>query len=88
MDIPVLHGRGGRVGARGLQGFPGQDSTACGREYHRFPAATAEQIVDIPVPRGRFAGYGTFSSREKRCAVRSAPGVGTGCGLYFIHAGG
>ena len=50
VDIPVPHGRGGRVGVRSLQGFPGQSSTAyCGAD---FPAATAEQNVDIPVPRG------------------------------------
>ena len=28
VDLPVPHARGGRVGVRGLQGFPGQDSTA------------------------------------------------------------
>ena len=31
---------------------PGQSSTAFGGAVHRIPAATAEQIVDIPVPRG------------------------------------
>ena len=41
VDIPVPPGRGGRVGVRGLQGFPGQDSTAFGGSDH----------VDIPVPR-------------------------------------
>ena len=41
VDIPVPHGRGGRVGVRGLQSFPGQDSTA-------FVGAAR---VDIPVPR-------------------------------------
>ena len=51
LDIPVPHGRGGRVGVRSLQGFPGQSSTACG-EARYFPAATAEQIVDTLVPRG------------------------------------
>ena len=51
VDIPVPHGRG-RVGGRGLLGLhPGQSSTAFGGAEH-FPAATAEQIVDIPVPRG------------------------------------
>ena len=50
VDIPVRQGGGGRVGVRSLQGFPGQSSTAyCGAD---FPAATAEQNVDIPVPRG------------------------------------
>ena len=43
VDIPVLHGRGGLVGQRGLQGFsPGQGSTA-------FSGA---DLVDIPVPSG------------------------------------
>ena len=51
VDIPVPLGRGGRVGVRGLQGFPGQDSRAFGEALY-FPAATAEQIVDTPVPRG------------------------------------
>ena len=65
VDIPVPHGRD-RVGG-GLLGFlPGQSSTAFGGA--RFPAATAEQIVDTPVPRDSrvlhyivvfwFAGYG------------------------------
>ena len=50
VDIPVPHGRG-RVGGGGLLGLhPGQSSTAFGGAEHRF--ATAEQIVDIPVPRG------------------------------------
>ena len=51
VDIPVPHGRGGRVGVRSLQGFPGQSSTAFGGARY-FPAATAEQIVDTLVPRG------------------------------------
>ena len=47
IDIPVPRGRG-RVGL-GLH--PGQSSTAyCGADF--LPAATAEQNVDIPVPRG------------------------------------
>ena len=51
MDIPVPHGREGRNAVRSLRGFPGLSSTAyCGARY--FPAATAEQNVDIPVPRG------------------------------------
>ena len=52
VDTPVPHGRG-RVGGGGLFSLhPGQSSTAFGGAEHRFPAATAEQIVDIPVPRG------------------------------------
>ena len=51
VDIPVPHGRG-RVGGGRLLGLhPGQSSTAFGGAEH-FPAATAEQLVDIPVPRG------------------------------------
>ena len=50
VDIPVPHDRGGRDGVRSLQGFPGQSSTAYfGADS---PAATAEQNVVIPVPRG------------------------------------
>ena len=51
VDIPVPQGRG-RDGGGGLLGLhPGQSSTAFGGADHRS-AATAEQIVDIPVPRG------------------------------------
>ena len=50
VDIPVSHGRD-RVGGGLLGLHPGQSSTAFGGAEH-FPAATAEQIVDIPVPRG------------------------------------
>ena len=82
--FPVPHGRGGRVGVRSLQGFPGQSSTAFdGARY--FPAATAEQIVDTLVPRGdrtlhpassssslpvvaKSRGFSTFP-RGKKCAV-------------------
>ena len=52
VDIPVPHGRG-RVGGGGLLGLhPGQSSTAFGGAEH-FPAATAEHLVDIPVPAPR-----------------------------------
>ena len=30
--------------------------------------------------------FSHFSPEEKKCEARSALGVGTGCGLYFIHA--
>ena len=50
VDIPVPHGRGGRVGVRSLQGFPGQSSAFGEARY--FPAATAEQIVDTLVRGG------------------------------------
>ena len=50
VDIPVPHGRD-RVGGGLLGLHPGQSSTAFGGA-EPFPAATAEQIVDIPVLRG------------------------------------
>ena len=60
VDIPVPHDRGGRVGDRSLQGFPGQSSTAyLGAD---FPAATAEQNVVIPVPRGDRTLHSALSS--------------------------
>ena len=48
MDIPVPHGRDGGGGLPGLH--PGQSSTAFSGADHR--SVTAEQIVDIPAPRG------------------------------------
>ena len=51
VDNPVPRFRRGFGG--GLHGLhPGQSSTAFGEADHRVPAATAEQIIDIPVPRG------------------------------------
>ena len=50
VDFPVPRGRVGGGGLFGLH--PGQSSTAFGEAEHCFPTATAEQIVDIPVPRG------------------------------------
>ena len=34
----------------------------------------------------RFIGFSHFSQPEKKCGFGSAPGVGTECGLHFIHA--
>ena len=48
VDIPVPHGRDGREGLLGLH--PRQSSTAFSGADHR--SVTAEQIVDIPAPRG------------------------------------
>ena len=60
VDIPVPHDGGGRVGDRSLHGFPGQSSTAyLGAD---FPAATAEQNVVIPVPRGDRTLHSALSS--------------------------
>ena len=51
VDNPVPRFRRGFGG--GLHGLhPGQSSTAFGEADHRVPAATAEQNVDIPAPRG------------------------------------
>ena len=49
VDIPAVGGSGTGEGLLGL--LPGQSSTAFGGA--RIPAATAEQIVDTPVPHGR-----------------------------------
>ena len=49
VNIPVPHG-GDRVGGGLLGLHPGHSSTAFGGAEH-FPAGTAEQTVDIPVPR-------------------------------------
>ena len=62
MDIPVLHGCD-RVGGGLLGLHPGQSSTAFGGAEH-FPAATAEQIVDIPVPRGDRVLHPALSSSD------------------------
>ena len=48
VDIPVPHGRGRGRGGLGLH--PGQSSTAYLGADHR--SGTAEQIIDIPAPRG------------------------------------
>ena len=48
VDIPVPHGRDGGEGLLGLH--PRQSSTAFSGADHR--SVTAEQIVDIPAPRG------------------------------------
>ena len=100
LNIPVPHGRDGGGGLLGLH--PGQSSSAFSGADLR--SATAEQIVDIPVPRGGrvlhpassspglpgTANQGFFShfSRGKKCDDGSALGVGTGCGHQLIHAGG
>ena len=51
VDNPVPRFRRGFGG--GLHGLhPGQSSTAFGEADHRVPAATVEQNVDVPAPRG------------------------------------
>ena len=88
VEIPVPQRRRRRNG--GLQSsLPGQGSTAY-----------LEQIVDIPAREGLqgfLPGQGSSSSsrlhggtfpREEKVRRRSALGVGTGCGLYSMDAGG
>ena len=59
-QIVVTPGVGCRGGWGGPQGLPaGQSSTAFSGAHH-FPAATAEQIVDIPVPRRGSGGIQGF----------------------------
>ena len=74
--IGAVEGRGEGSCLQGLR--PGQNSTALGGVVH----------VDIPVPRGGgLHGPGSTASsshsppKSKKCAVGSALGVGTGCGL-------
>ena len=99
VDIPAVGGSGTGEGLLGL--LPGQSSTAFGGA--RFPAATAEQIVDTPVPHGRrdlpsaasssglpgTANQGVFRTfpRGKKCDTTSALEVGTASALEPIHAG-
>ena len=59
----------------GPQGFlPGQGSSSSSR----FPGGADD---------GFPGDFRTFSVREKVRVWGSAPGVGTGCGLYSVHAG-
>ena len=87
VDIPVPHGRVGDGGLLGLH--PGQSSTAFSGA--RVPAATAEQLVDIPDPRGGRVLHPASSSSgllgtANQAVFRTFP-IGTGCGHQLIHAG-
>ena len=63
-----------RVVGGGLQEFrPGQGSAASSSVS---PGHAGEGV------------FRTFPQNKKKCEVESALGVGTECGLYFIHAGG
>ena len=104
VDIPVPHGRGGRVGIRGLQGFPGQDSTAFvgaervenpvprsgGLQGSRPRQASTASSAHSPgaADQAFYRGFRIFPQLIKKCELGSALGVGTECGLKFIHAGG
>ena len=60
----------------GLQGFlPGQGSSSSSRLH----GGTDDGIQGV---------FSHFSPRRKKCGGRSALGVGTGCGLYSMDAGG
>ena len=59
---------------RGLSGFlPGQGSSASSSSLHDVADAGIQWV------------FRTFPRIKKKCGAGSAPGVGTGCGLYF-HA--
>ena len=91
VDIPVPHGRGGRVGVRSLQGFPGQSSTAFG-EARYFPAATVDRTLhpassssSLPVTANQGV-FRTFPELKKKSEVGLALGVGTAPRVEPIHA--
>ena len=68
-QIVVTPGVGCRGGWGGLQGLPaGQSSTAFSGAHH-FPAATAEQIIDIPVPRRGSGGIQGFHPKQNPTAL-------------------
>ena len=71
VDTPVP----GRGVQRGLQGFSQQrSSTAFGGPEFRFPAATAEQNVDIPVPGGSLHGLSISGSSSSSAVSRDVRG--------------
>ena len=64
---------------------------ACGAERGHsssawWPSSSSCIVVFWFGGYGKSRGFRTFP--PKKCDVGSAPGVGIGCGLYFIHAGG
>ena len=62
----------------GLQGFrPRQSSSASSSSTAGFHGSADEPGE---------GSFSHFSPNEKKCEDRSALGVGTECGLYFIHA--
>ena len=73
VDTPVP----GRGVQRGLQGFSHErSSTVFGGADHRFPAATAEQNVDIPVPGGSLRGLSVSGSSSSSAVSRDVRGDG------------
>ena len=69
VDTPVP----GRGVQRGLQE---RSSTVFGGADHRFPAATAEQNVDIPVPGGSLHGLSVSGSSSSSAVSRDVRGDG------------
>ena len=53
-----------------------RSSTAFGGAEHRFPAATAEQSVDIPVPGGSLHGLSVHGSSSSSAVSRDVRGDG------------
>ena len=74
IDTPVP----GRGVQRGLRGFSHErSSTVFGDADHRFPAATAEQNVDIPVPGGSLHGLSVSGSSSSSAVSRDVRGEGS-----------
>ena len=100
VDSPAP-GRGGRIS--GLQGFlPEQSSTAQLVAQERRSLILVRLVeafksfAQVRVLQRRLeflldtlvkVFFSHFSPKSKKCEVVSALGVGTECGLYFIHAG-
>ena len=74
VEIPVPQGRGGGGGLLGLRPDPNSAASSA-----PSPGAADEVFTWF---------FSHFSSREKKCEVGSALGVGTECGLYFMDGGG
>ena len=74
VDIPVHLGRGGVGGLQGLR-----LSQVSSPSSSHSPGASDEVFTEF---------FSHFSTKIKKWEVGSALGVGTECGLYFIHAVG
>ena len=93
-DIPVPH-HGFYEGSQGFH--PGQSTAASSEQIvdipvsHGGPHLQDPRFASLPqeVAGEAFQGvFWHFSPAGKKCEDWSAPGVGTGCGLYFIHVVG
>ena len=97
IPVPGCGGGGGSCGS--LQGFrPGQNSTADVEQNVDIPArgglhgflqsrVLPHPVVCMTLRMRILQGVFALFPFEKKCEVGSALGVGTECGLYFIHAG-